>query len=129
MTSDENDDERVGYGKPPKHTRFKPGKSGNPRGRARAEEFVDWDNPVQKYMLESITVTIKGKKTKLPVVDALMKAAISRALGGCPKNLKVLLDASGGLRALVAEQKRKKGQADEEFLKEMRTRADRYRPG
>jgi hypothetical protein len=80
-------------------------------------------------MLESITVTIKGKKTKLPVVDALMKAAISRALGGCPKNLKVLLDASGGLRALVAEQKRKKGQADEEFLKEMRTRADRYRPG
>lgn len=25
----------VGYGKPPLHTRFKPGQSGNPRGRPR----------------------------------------------------------------------------------------------
>jgi hypothetical protein len=32
--ADDNDDE-VGYGKPPKHGQFKPGKSGNPRGRPR----------------------------------------------------------------------------------------------
>jgi hypothetical protein len=25
----------VGYGKPPQHSRFKPGHSGNPRGRAK----------------------------------------------------------------------------------------------
>jgi hypothetical protein len=25
----------VGYGRPPKHTRFKPGRSGNPKGRPR----------------------------------------------------------------------------------------------
>ena len=28
-------DYEVGYGKPPSHTRFKPGESGNPRGRPR----------------------------------------------------------------------------------------------
>jgi hypothetical protein len=26
-------DYEVGYGRPPRHTRFKPGRSGNPRGR------------------------------------------------------------------------------------------------
>ena len=30
-----NDDGRVGFKRPPKHTRFKPGQSGNPKGRAK----------------------------------------------------------------------------------------------
>ena len=28
-------DYEIGYGKPPKQTRFKPGQSGNPRGRPK----------------------------------------------------------------------------------------------
>jgi hypothetical protein len=32
--SDKKRDYQVGYGKPPKDTRFKKGQSGNPRGRA-----------------------------------------------------------------------------------------------
>ena len=31
----ENEDSKVGYGKPPKHSRFKKGQSGNPRGKPR----------------------------------------------------------------------------------------------
>lgn len=31
----DGDDEDVGYGKPPKRTRFKPGQSGNPKGRPK----------------------------------------------------------------------------------------------
>ena len=30
-----DDDDRVGYRRPPKHTRFKPGQSGNPKGRPK----------------------------------------------------------------------------------------------
>ena len=29
----DNDEGQVGYGKPPVHSRFKPGHSGNPKGR------------------------------------------------------------------------------------------------
>ena len=86
MTEDYDDDDRVGYGKPPKGTRFRPGQSGNTRGRSRAVDFKDWENPIQKYMLEPMTVTIKGKKVKVPVVDALIKTAIRRALEGCTKH-------------------------------------------
>lgn len=35
-----NTDYEVGYKKPPKHTRFKPGQSGNPRGRG-ASNFAE----------------------------------------------------------------------------------------
>ncbi len=35
MPSDEKRDDEVGYGKPPRHTRFKKGQSGNPSGRPR----------------------------------------------------------------------------------------------
>jgi len=62
---------------------FKPGQSGNPRGRARADEFKQWENPLQKYMLEPIEVTSRAKET-VPVVDALIKGAINRALGDVP---------------------------------------------
>jgi hypothetical protein len=30
-----NDDERIGYGSPPHHAKFKPGVSGNPKGRPK----------------------------------------------------------------------------------------------
>jgi hypothetical protein len=126
MTRDDDEDDRVGYGKPPKHTRFRPGQSGNPRGRSRAVDFRDWENPIQKYMLEPITVTIKGKKEKVPVVDALIKTAIRRALEGCTKHLKVLLDGSGGLKALIQEQRRQKTKAEEELIEQVRKEAEEW---
>jgi uncharacterized protein DUF5681 len=128
MTREDDDDDRVGYGKPPKRTRFRPGQSGNPRGRSRAVDFKDWENPIQKYMLEPMTVTIKGKKEKVPVVDALIKTAIRRALEGCTKHLKVLLDGSGGLKALIQEQKRQKTKADEELIEQARRELDKWLP-
>lgn len=123
---DDDDGDRVGYGKPPKHTRFRSGQSGNPRGRARVVDFKDWENPIQKYMLELITVTVKGKKEKMPVVDALVKTAIRRALEGCTKHLKILLDGSGGLTALIQQQKQQKTKADEDYIQQVRKRAHEW---
>jgi hypothetical protein len=115
-----DDSDAVGFGKPPKHTRFKPGKSGNPRGRPRTVDFTGWENPLQKYLLEPVTVTIKGKKEKVPTVDALIKMAVGRAMGGCTKHLKVLLDGSGGLKALIQEQRRQTTLAEEAIIEQAR---------
>ena len=35
------DDDKVGYCKPPKHSRFKPGQSGNPLGRPRKNRSIE----------------------------------------------------------------------------------------
>ena len=110
----EDEEEQVGYGKPPKHSRFKKGQSGNPRGRRSAalEQFRGWENPIVKYLLDDMTVTIKGKKATMPVMDVLMQATIRNAIGGCPRSLKILLDAAGGFKALIEEQKRRANSAD-----------------
>ena len=34
-------EEKVGYGRPPVRTRFKPGQSGNPRGRPKGSKSID----------------------------------------------------------------------------------------
>jgi hypothetical protein len=59
-------------------------------------------------------------------VDALIKTAIRRALEGCTKHLKVLLDGSGGLKDLIQEQKRQKTKADEEFIEQVRKEAEEW---
>ncbi|HEV3500148.1 MAG TPA: DUF5681 domain-containing protein [Bradyrhizobium sp.] len=117
---DDGDDETVGYGRPPKHTRFKPGQSGNPGGRKPVVDFSEWENPLSKYLLEMRTVNIKGKNVRMPVVDIMIKTAIQRALSGCHKMFKVLLDGSGGLTALVQEQKRQRTKADDELIRQVR---------
>ena len=37
------DEYEVGYSKPPKHSRFKPGQSGNPKGRAKGTPNLKTD--------------------------------------------------------------------------------------
>jgi hypothetical protein len=116
----------VGYGKPPEHSKFKAGQSGNPRGRARAEEFRKWENPIHKYMLEAIPVVIDGKKKTMVTVDALMKVLIAKSLKGCTKSLKILLDNSGGLKALIAEEERKMTEADKKYLEDVRKTCEQW---
>jgi hypothetical protein len=123
---DNDDDDSIGYGKPPKHSRFKKGQSGNPRGRKRREAYEETEHPLRTYLLEPMPVTIKGKKVKMPVVDVLMKSMINKALGGCHKTQKLLLQESGGLKALREEYKRKQSSADLALIEQVRREFDAY---
>jgi hypothetical protein len=126
MSTTKGDKVRVGYGSPPKHSRFKKGQSGNPKGRKKREDWREWENPLRKYLLEPMTVTIQGKKVTMAVVDLLIKKAIHRALEGCTRNLKVLLDGSGGLAALIDEQKRQATSADLAYIDEVYQEAEEW---
>jgi hypothetical protein len=127
MSINEDDkDDPVGYGKPPKHSQFKKGKSGNPDGRKRREAYEETDNPLRMYMLEQMAVTLKGKKVQMPVVDVLIKSIINKALGGCHKSQKLLIQESGGLKALREEYKRQRTKADEEFIEAVWKKAEEW---
>ena len=55
----------VGYGKPPKKTQFKRGRSGNPNGRPRKKP--DLYSELTKVLHENVTVTIDGESKRLTV--------------------------------------------------------------
>lgn len=131
---DDADDLRVGYGKPPKHSRFKLGKSGNPSGRRRYRRSKlgdvckgESENPLRRYLLEEAVVTINGKRKRLLMIDIIIKGLINKAVGGCTKSAKILIDGSEGLRLVFEDSRRRVSGADLAYLDEIKKMSDNWR--
>ena len=79
---------RVGYCRPPPEHRFKPGVSGNPRGRPRKQPAVADESPCKVYETFSgelgrqIRVTEAGKPRKMSMFQAMVRGACNQALQG-----------------------------------------------
>jgi len=70
----------VGFGKPPKRTRFKQGRSGNPKGRPRKKP--DLYSELTKVLRENVTITVDGQQEKVTVQQALLRRLRDQALRG-----------------------------------------------
>jgi hypothetical protein len=82
--------EKVGYGHPPKSTRFQPGRSGNPKGRP-PNQTLPAATVGSRVLSEMIKVTEGGKQRKISKFEAIFRRAVNDALNGT-KGLKPLLD-------------------------------------
>jgi hypothetical protein len=71
---------KVGYGKPPKATQFKPGRSGNPRGRPKGSRNLATDLAAE--LGEQITVREDGHPRRITKQRALIKSLMAKALQG-----------------------------------------------
>ncbi|MEQ8321893.1 MAG: DUF5681 domain-containing protein [Rhodospirillales bacterium] len=79
----------VGYGKPPKNTRFKPGQSGNSKGRPKGTRNLKTD--LEEELKETITVSESGRSKRLSKQRALVKAMVAKALKGDARSTALLL--------------------------------------
>ena len=70
----------VGYCAPPKATRWKPGQSGNPRGRPKGSFNLATD--LSAELGEQITVHDDGKPRRITKQRALVKSLMAKALQG-----------------------------------------------
>ena len=70
----------IGYGKPPVATRFKPGKSGNPKGRPKGSLNLATD--LSAELGEQITVREGGRQHRISKQRALVKSLMAKALQG-----------------------------------------------
>ena len=61
--------EKVGYGRPPKANQFKPGKSGNPKGRPKGS--LNLVNDLAAELSELITVREDGRARRISKQRAL----------------------------------------------------------
>jgi hypothetical protein len=80
----------VGFGKPPQHTRFRKGASGNRRGRPTGSE--DLGKVAVQEFNERIEVREHGKTRRLSKQRVAMRQLSNQAANGDPKAIALLLE-------------------------------------
>ena len=83
----------IGYKRPPQHTRFKKGQSGNPSGKKKSKPTRS--EPDKLDLSESITLSSQSKRVTMTMRKALYQKLLAMALGGNLRAIELLfkLDA------------------------------------
>jgi hypothetical protein len=72
----------VGYGKPPVHTRFRKGKSGNPTGKRKSGKAERAEALIRRELYRSLTVRDGEAVTKMTALQAVIRSLIACAAKG-----------------------------------------------
>jgi len=72
----------VGYGKPPVHTRFRKGQSGNPDGRTPCTATARAKALLLEEACRTVTVREGDRTLALPAIQVVLRSQMSLALGG-----------------------------------------------
>ena len=129
MPREQRGDYEVGYGKPPRHTRFAKGQSGNPRGRPRGAK--NFTTLLDATLNEPVTVTENGGRRKVSKRQAIVTQLVNRSATADFRAIKILLDK---LRDIEREtepaspETAEFGEADQEVLEQIRSRFSKGEP-
>lgn len=93
----------VGYGRPPKATRFQAGQSGNPQGRPWKKRPSLRQEEIRDSLIESLVtpvrVNVGGKSRTVPAYRAIQLRLVTQAAGGDKQATKLLFDSVDKLGA------------------------------
>ena len=95
MKQDLAADEReydVGFGKPPKHTRFPKGTSGNPTGKGRKKKSTVLSILMAEAITETVTIRIGGKRRTLTLQEVMVHKLVEKAAQGDKRAINKLID-------------------------------------
>ena len=89
----------VGYRKPPKHSRFKKGESGNPRGRPKRPKHAVpemYEARMKAIMLQEayrlVDIQEGRKKTRMPLIQAIIRRQGVSAAQGRSRPMRYFMD-------------------------------------
>ena len=68
----------VGYGRPPKHSQYKPGQSGNRKGRPKGSRNLR--SELCKVLTDPLAITVGGKRRRVPALVAVQRVQLQQAL-------------------------------------------------
>jgi Family of unknown function (DUF5681) len=127
MPSDNKRDYEVGYGKPPRQTRFRKGQSGNPRGRSPGAKNLK--TLLNDALNEPVTVTENGGHRKITKRQAIITQLVNRSATADLRAIKILLDMLRdveGQTEPAAPETSAFSEADEKVLEQLRARFSKW---
>jgi hypothetical protein len=89
MADEDKPEYAVGFGKPPRRTRFCKGQSGNPKGRPRGSKNLA--TMMEKVLKERVVISENGKRRRITKREALIKQLVNKAIAGDPRSIKLML--------------------------------------
>ena len=89
-TQKDNDEEVVGYRSPPRRSQFKPGHSGNPKGRPRGSRNAS--TLLDEALKERVTVSENGRRRKVSKLEVILTQLVNTAAKGDHRAIRLLLE-------------------------------------
>ena len=116
-------DHDVGYKKPPRHSQFKKGMSGNAKGRPRGTRNFQTD--LRDELAELVNVREDGSVTRVSSQRAALKKLRAKALNGDQRALEKLLALAErhGIDDAADEAEHALSQSDQQIIERFKERA------
>src|SRR5947208_10957570 len=89
MAADQEGNYEVGYGKPPRHTSFQKGRSGNPAGRPRGKKNLA--TLLSDALDQKIIVVESGRRKKISKREAIVTQLVNKSASADLKATQIVL--------------------------------------
>src|SRR4051794_32120955 len=89
MPPEDQREYEVGYGKPPRHARFKKGQSGNPRGRPKGSKNLP--TLLTEALNEPVVVAENGRRRKITMRQEIINHLVKRSATADLRAMKILV--------------------------------------
>ena len=122
MPFDQKRDYAVGYGRPPRRTRFKRGQSGNPKGRPGGAKNLS--TLLTEALNEPVIVAENGGRRKISKRQAIITQLVNKAAKGDWRAAKLLLDIQQDIERRTEPETAETsfGSADEKVIEQLKAR-------
>jgi hypothetical protein len=115
----------VGYGKPPQNSRFKQGRSGNPKGRPKGS--LNLATVLQRTLRETIVISENGRRKVMTKLEAAVAELVRKAMSGDGHAIRHLchLVTSAEERSVVVEPTPQLSETDQKVMNNILKRFQR----
>jgi hypothetical protein len=124
-TNDHEGTYEVGFGRPPKQTRFRPGTSGNPAGRPKGRRNLA--TVLEKSLREKVVINENGTRKVITKLEAAVKQLVNKAAGGDLNALRHLIALAKSAETSTESPKEQADDFDQKVMSNVLRRWEQHR--